>query len=160
MCLCYLHDIKVFSETFEDHITRVRTVLECIQEAGLVLNSEECLFGAREVEILGHLVSLNCDRQDPDKIKAVSNFPTPKNMHDVRSFLRLCSYFRRFIKGFYYQAEPLQLLLKGAVKFHCGPKEVEAFNNLKKDLFLIQYWEFTTKILLQKFTWMPLGMVL
>ncbi|GFS62253.1 retrovirus-related Pol polyprotein from transposon 17.6 [Trichonephila clavipes] len=103
-------------------------------EAGLKLNSKKCLFAAQEVKILGHLVSSNGVRPDPDKIKAVRNFPTPKNIHDIRSFLGLCSYFRRFIKGFCYLAEPLQSLLKSGVEFHWGPEEVEAFNSLKKAL--------------------------
>ncbi|GFU94789.1 retrovirus-related Pol polyprotein from transposon 17.6 [Trichonephila clavipes] len=127
-------DIIVFSETFEDHLIRLRLVLKCLQEAGLKLNSKKCLFAAQEVKILGHLVSSNGVRPDPDKIKAVRNFPTPKNIHDIRSFLGLCSYFRRFIKGFCYLAEPLQSLLKSGVEFHWGPEEVEAFNSLKKAL--------------------------
>ncbi|GFU62532.1 retrovirus-related Pol polyprotein from transposon 17.6 [Trichonephila clavipes] len=150
MCLCYLDDIIVFSETFEDHLIRLRLVLKCLQEAGLKLNSKKCLFAAQEVKILGHLVSSNGVRPDPDKIKAVRNFPTPKNIHDIRSFLGLCSYFRRFIKGFCYLAEPLQSLLKSGVEFHWGPEEVEAFNSLKKALTSIQYWGCTTKELLQK----------
>ncbi|GFW45498.1 retrovirus-related Pol polyprotein from transposon 17.6 [Trichonephila clavipes] len=134
MCLCYLDDIIVFSETFEDQLIRLRLVLKCLQEAGLKLNSKKCLIAAQEVKILGHLVSSNGVRPDPDKIKAVRNFPTPKNIHDIRSFLGLCSYFRRFIKGFCYLAEPLQSLLKSGVEFHWGPEEVEAFNSLKKAL--------------------------
>ncbi|GFX88036.1 retrovirus-related Pol polyprotein from transposon 297 [Trichonephila clavipes] len=125
MCLCYLDDIIVFSETFEDHLIRLRLVLKCLQEAGLKLNSKKCLFAAQEVKILGHLVSSNGVRPDPDKIKAVRNFPTPKNIHDIRSFLGLCSYFRRFIKGFCYLAEPLQSLLKSGVEFHWGPEECQ-----------------------------------
>ncbi|GFU49061.1 retrovirus-related Pol polyprotein from transposon 17.6 [Trichonephila clavipes] len=105
-----------------------------VLEAGLKLNSKKCLFAAQEVKILGHHVSSNGVRPDPDKIKAVRNFPTPKNIHDIRSFLGLCSYFRRFIKGFCYLAEPLQSLLKSGVEFHWGPEEVEAFNSLKKAL--------------------------
>ncbi|GFS56381.1 retrovirus-related Pol polyprotein from transposon 17.6 [Trichonephila clavipes] len=134
MCLCYLDDIIVFSETFEDHLIRLRLVLKCLQEAGLKLNSMKCLFAAQEVKILGHLVSSNGVRPDPDKIKAVRNFPTPKNIHDIRSFLGFCSYFRRFIKGFCYLAEPLQSLLKSGVEFYWGPEEVEAFHSLKKAL--------------------------
>ncbi|GFT82734.1 retrovirus-related Pol polyprotein from transposon 17.6 [Trichonephila clavipes] len=139
MCLANVYfflddDIIVFSETVEDHLIRLRLVLKCLQEAGLKLNSKKCLFAAQEVKILGHLVSSNGVRPDPDKIKAVRNFPTPKNIHDIRSFLGLCSYFRRFIKGFCYLAEPLQSLLKSGVEFHWGPEEVEAFNSLKKAL--------------------------
>ncbi|GFT99791.1 retrovirus-related Pol polyprotein from transposon 17.6 [Trichonephila clavipes] len=105
-----------------------------VLEAGLKLNSKKCRFAAQEVKILGHLVSSNGVRPDPDKIKAVRNFPTPKNIHDIRRFLGLCSYFRRFIKGFCYLAEPLQSLLKSGVEFHWGPEEVEAFHSLKKVL--------------------------
>ncbi|GFW59853.1 uncharacterized protein K02A2.6 [Trichonephila clavipes] len=70
LCLCYLDDIIVFSETFEDHLIRLRLVLKCLQEAGLKLNSKKCLFATQEVKILGHLVSSNGVRPDPDKIKA------------------------------------------------------------------------------------------
>ncbi|GFT81105.1 hypothetical protein TNCV_1649511 [Trichonephila clavipes] len=65
-----LYDIIVFSETFEDHLIRLRLVLKCLQEAGLKLNSKKCIFAAQEVKILGHLVSSNGVRPDPDKIKA------------------------------------------------------------------------------------------
>ncbi|GFT50535.1 retrovirus-related Pol polyprotein from transposon 17.6 [Trichonephila clavipes] len=160
MCLCYLDDIIVFSETFEDHLIRLRLVLKCLQEVGLKLNSKKCLFAAQEVKILGHLVSSNGVRPDPDKIKAVRNFPTPKNIHDIRSFLGLSSYFRRFIKGFCYLAEPLQSLLKSGVEFHWDPEEVEAFNSLKKALTSDpQYWGCTTKELLQKSILMQAGTV-
>ncbi|GFS60062.1 transposon Ty3-I Gag-Pol polyprotein [Trichonephila clavipes] len=77
-----------------------------VLEAGLKLNSKKCLFAAQEVKILGHLVSSNGVRPDPDKIKS-----------------RFC-----------YLAEPLQSLLKSGVEFHWGPEEVEAFNSLKKAL--------------------------
>ncbi|GFU29516.1 retrovirus-related Pol polyprotein from transposon 297 [Trichonephila clavipes] len=142
MCLCYLDDIIVFSETFEDHLIRLRLVLKCLQEAGLKLNSKKCLFAAQEVKILGHLVSSNGVRPDPDKIKAVK-FSHSKNIHDIRSFLGLCSYFRRFIKGFCYLAEPLQSLLKSRVEFHWGPEEVD-LTVLRKHYFG-SYWGCTTK---------------
>ncbi|GFX86359.1 retrovirus-related Pol polyprotein from transposon 17.6 [Trichonephila clavipes] len=87
-----------------------------------------------KVKILGHLVSSNGVHADPDKAKAVRNFPTPKNIHDIRSFLGLRSYLRRFIKGFCHLAEHLQSLLKSGVEFHWGPEEVEAFNSLEKAL--------------------------
>ncbi|GFU20887.1 retrovirus-related Pol polyprotein from transposon 297 [Trichonephila clavipes] len=136
MCLCYLDDIIVFSETFEDHLIRLRLVLKCLQEAGLKLNSKKCLFAAQEVKILGHLVSSNGVRRSRQN-KSRKKFSTPKNIHDIRSFLGLCSYFRRFIKGFCYLAEPLQSLLKSGVEFHWGPEEVEAFNSLRKHLLRI-----------------------
>lgn len=83
MCLCYLDDIVVHSKTFDDHLERLLTVLQCIQDAGLILNSRKCRFGAQEIKILGHLISSDGVRPDPDKIKAVNDFPVPRNIHDV-----------------------------------------------------------------------------
>ncbi|GFU88079.1 transposon Ty3-I Gag-Pol polyprotein [Trichonephila clavipes] len=70
-----------------------------VLEAGLKLNSKKFLFASQEVKILGHLVSSNGVRSDPDKVKAVRNFPTPKNIHDMRSFLGLCSFSEDLLKG-------------------------------------------------------------
>ncbi|GFV24221.1 retrovirus-related Pol polyprotein from transposon 297 [Trichonephila clavipes] len=99
MCLCYLDDIIVFSETFEDHLIRLRLVLKCLQEAGLKLISK-CLFAAQEVKILGHLVSSNGVLPDPYKIKAVRNFPTPKNIHDIYEvFLAFVHTLEDLLKG-------------------------------------------------------------
>ena len=134
MCLCYLDDIIVFSQTFENHLQRLKTVLKCIQEAGLVLNNRKCVFGVRQITILGHVVSEAVIKPDPEKVKAVEKFPVPKNIHDVRSFLGLCSYYRRFIKNFCDRAQPLQELLKGDSKFAWGLEQVKSFENLKAAL--------------------------
>ncbi|GFR25750.1 retrovirus-related Pol polyprotein from transposon gypsy [Trichonephila clavata] len=107
------NDIIVFSLTFNDHLRRLHCVLSCIQDAGLVLNPRKCYFGATEIKVLGHLVSGKGVKPDPDKLEAVNSFPTPKKIQDVRSFLGLCSYYRRFIKNFCFRAKPLQQLLKG-----------------------------------------------
>ncbi|GFQ96992.1 hypothetical protein TNCT_627931 [Trichonephila clavata] len=113
MCLCYLDDIIVISETFNDHLQHLRSVLKCIQDAGLILNPKKCMFGNRQIKILGHLVSEEGIMPDPEKIRAVQNFPIPKNIRDVRSFLGLCSYYRRFIKDFCLKSQPLNLSLHG-----------------------------------------------
>ncbi|KAG8172637.1 hypothetical protein JTE90_015578 [Oedothorax gibbosus] len=86
MCLCYLDDIVVFSHTFQDtfHLRRLHCVLSCISKAGLILNQKKCLFGAKEIKVLGHLVSGQGVKSDPEKVKAVHNFPTPQSVKDVR----------------------------------------------------------------------------
>ncbi|GBO40120.1 Retrovirus-related Pol polyprotein from transposon 17.6 [Araneus ventricosus] len=134
MCLCYLDDIVVFSQTFPEHLERLCCVLRCIQEAGLIRISKKCLLGAKEIKILGHLVSVEGIKIDPDKIKAVQNFPTPKNIQDVKSFLGLCSYYCRFIKDFCHRARPLQVLLKNNYKFMWAELQEEAFGDLKSAL--------------------------
>ncbi|GFQ98078.1 retrovirus-related Pol polyprotein from transposon gypsy [Trichonephila clavata] len=128
------NDIIVFSLTFNDHLRRLHCVLSCIQDAGLVLNPRKCYFGATEIKVLGHLVSGKGVKPDPDKLEAVNSFPTPKKIHDVRSFLGLCSYYRRFIKNFCFRAKPLQQLLKGDSKFHWEKAQEDSFRDLKSAL--------------------------
>ncbi|GFR18812.1 retrovirus-related Pol polyprotein from transposon 17.6 [Trichonephila clavata] len=133
MCLCYLDDIIVFSEIFDDRLQRLRSVLKCIRDAGLILNPK-CVFCSRQIKILGHLVSEEGIMPDPEKARAVQNFPVPKNIRDVRSFLGLCSYYRRFIKDFCLKAQPLQELLKNGSKFTWGSDQNESFEKLKRAL--------------------------
>ncbi|GFU58500.1 retrovirus-related Pol polyprotein from transposon 297 [Trichonephila clavipes] len=134
MCLCYLDDIIVFSETFNDHLQRLRRVLKCIQDAGLVLNFKKCVFGSRQINIFWNLVSEEGIMPNPGKVRAVQNFPAPKNICDIRSFLGLCSYYRQFIKNFCLKARPLQELLKSDSNFTWGSNQKESFERLKTAL--------------------------
>ncbi|GFR06175.1 retrovirus-related Pol polyprotein from transposon 17.6 [Trichonephila clavata] len=134
MCLCYLDNIIVFSETFNDHLQCLWSVLKCTQDAGPILNPKKCVFGSRQIKILGHLVSEEGIMPDPEKARAVQNLPVPKNMSDVRSFLGLCSYHRRFIKDFCLKAQPLKELLKNDSKFTWGSDQNESYKKLKRAL--------------------------
>ncbi|GBL81634.1 Retrovirus-related Pol polyprotein from transposon 297, partial [Araneus ventricosus] len=132
ICLCYLDDIIVYAPNFQEHKRRLRKVLKCIQEAGLTLNSNKCSFGKKKLTILGHLVDEHGIYPDPQKTAAVTKFPVPENVSDVRSFLGLCSYYRRFIKNFADIAKPLHDLLKKNAKFSWGTPQKESFLTLKK----------------------------
>ncbi|GFV68096.1 retrovirus-related Pol polyprotein from transposon gypsy [Trichonephila clavipes] len=132
--LCYLDDIIVFSETFDDHLQRLRSVLKCIQDAGLVLNPKKCMFGSWQIKILGHLVSEEGIMPDPEKVRAIQNFPVPNNIRDFRSFLGLCSYYRRFIKDFCLKAQSLHELLDNDSKFTWGSYQNEFLEKLKTAL--------------------------
>ena len=96
----YLDDILIFSKTPEEHITHVETVVNKIKEHGSFLKLSKCEFFQTTNKYLGHLI--NCDgiMPDPKKLSAVKDWPTPKSILDVRSFLGLANYFRRYVKNF------------------------------------------------------------
>ncbi|UYV63051.1 hypothetical protein LAZ67_2002979 [Cordylochernes scorpioides] len=134
ICLCYLDDMVVYGPSFEEHLKRLKVVLECLQQSGLNVNHEKCLFGSRQLKILGHVVNENGIHPDPEKVEAILKFPSPKSIPDIRSLLELCSYYRRFVENFSHKAKPLNDLLKNDVKF-CWNKENEnAFKILKEAL--------------------------
>ncbi|GBM68120.1 Transposon Ty3-I Gag-Pol polyprotein [Araneus ventricosus] len=130
-CLCYLDDVIVYAATFEEHLRRLRMVLQCIQTAGLTLNHEKCFFGQSRLKILGHLVDKDGIHPDPGKVEAIQEFPTPKSISQVRSFLGICSYYRRFVHKFADIARPLHELLKQDVKFEWKDDHQLAFARLK-----------------------------
>uniref|UniRef100_L7LV95 RNA-directed DNA polymerase n=1 Tax=Rhipicephalus pulchellus TaxID=72859 RepID=L7LV95_RHIPC len=130
ICLCYLDDVIVFSPTFETHIERLSTILSVFRKAGLQLNSSKCHFGRRQLTVLGHLVDSSGVRPDPEKVRAVKDFPVPTCANDVRSFVGLCSYFRRFVRNFADIARPLTELLKKDATFVWGPEQASAFAEL------------------------------
>lgn len=129
-CLCYLDDVLVFAPTFETHLERLSAILDVFRKAGLQLNSSKCHFGRRQITVLGHLVDASGVRPDPEKIRAVTSFPVPQSAKDVRSFVGLCSYFRRFVKDFAAIAQPLTDLLKKGVPFSWGSTQAAAFSHL------------------------------
>lgn len=134
ICLCYLDDIVVFSSSFSDHLRRLTTVFDCLASAGLQLNKKKCHFCHRKIKVLGHIVSQEGISPDPDKINAVSNFPLPTDIKHLRSFLGLCSYFRRFVRNFAHIAAPLTSLLRKDAAFVWTDECDLAFRHLKKIL--------------------------
>jgi transposase InsO family protein/predicted aspartyl protease len=110
VCLAYLDDVIVFAPTIQEQFVRLRLVLSRFQEAGLKLKPSKCCLLQTSVAFLGHVVSAGVVSVDPKKVEDISNWPTPTNLTEVRSFIGLCSYYRRFVKDFGAIAAPLNSL--------------------------------------------------
>jgi hypothetical protein len=106
-------------------------VFQRFREARLKLNPEKCQLFRREVRYLGHIVSPKGISTDPEKLKAVQEWPTPQNEHDTRSFLGLCTYYRRFISGFSDITTPLIKLTEHRRYFQWTSEAQAAFQHLQ-----------------------------
>ena len=126
ICLCYLDDIIIFSNNIGEHCERFR-------QHNLRLNLSKCSFAARTVHYLGHLISEHGVCPLPSKVAAIKQIPVPKSVKNVRSFLGLSGYYRRFIKNYTIISTPLTKLTTNASskQFLWTPECDVAFKTLK-----------------------------
>ena len=130
----YLDDCIIFSKAPEEHIGRLQQVFHRFCEANLKFNRTKCAFFRTKVPFLGHVISENGLEADPEKVKAVQNLPVPQNQTDVKSFLGLCSYYRRYMKNFAMIAQPLHKASETKSSFTSTEATQQAFESLKKHL--------------------------
>ena len=133
-CLIYLDDVIVYSSTFDDHLERLKRVFQRLQQAGLRLKPEKCHFVQSEVHYLGHIVSRKGIQPDPRKVNAVQKFPRPHTVKELRIFLGLTNYYRRFVKDYARLAEPLHRLTRKATPFKWTESCEMAFESLRQHL--------------------------
>ena len=114
--LVYLDDILVYSKTEDGHYELLERVLQRLKDAGLKAKVSKCHFFKEELNYLGHVVSKYGIKPDSSKVEVIRNWPVPRSIHDVRSFLGLANYFRKFIQGYALLVRPLTDLLKGLDK--------------------------------------------
>ncbi|KAI3514654.1 hypothetical protein L1887_13250 [Cichorium endivia] len=132
--IVFIDDILIYSKSEAEHKEHLKMVLETLKREKLYAKLSKCEFWIGEVQFLGHVVNKDGIKVDPAKIEAVMNWEKPKNPTEIRSFLGLAGYYRRFIEGFSKIACPLTLLTKKNEKFVWTDKQEEAFELLKKKL--------------------------
>ncbi|GFT65384.1 retrovirus-related Pol polyprotein from transposon opus [Nephila pilipes] len=133
-CLIYLDDIIIVGRDFEEQLNNLRMVLEKLKQANLKLNLAKCNLFRREVSYFGHIISAEGVRTDPRRVAAVKEWSQPRNVHELRSFLGLCTYYRRFVKGFSLIARRLHRLTEHKWPFVWSEDCEVAFNSLKEAL--------------------------
>jgi len=141
----YLDDIIVISTTLKEHITRLREVFDRLRKFNLQLQPPKCEFLRNEVNYLGHVITENGVKPDPKKIECLVNYPIPINAKEVKSFLGLVGYYRKFIKDFSKKAKPLTNLLKQNQPFIWSDNCQDSFIFFKNILInepLLQYPDF------------------
>lgn len=134
ICLIYLDDIIVYSQNFPQHLQHLAEVFKRFRSAGLKLKPSKCHLACSSVTFLGHRVSSNGVEPDPANTEKVTNWPVPQSATQVRAFLGLCSYYRRFIQDFAHIADPLHRLTHKGVPFIWSNEAEEAFLVLKQAL--------------------------
>lgn len=148
----YLDDIVIFSKTAEEHMKHVTIVLTIIANAHLKIKMKKCFFFQEKVELLGHFISATGIEVDPAKVEKVKNAPVPTDKTQLRSFLGLCSYYRRFVKGFASIAAPLHAVTTPKGNFTWTDEMQRAFEDLKNRLCsppIIAFPDFDTPFIVE-----------
>ena len=115
--LVFLDDILVYSKNEEEHEEHLRLILQLLREHQFYAKLGKCDFYKDRIQYLGHIISKEDISVDLDKIEAIKNWPTPKNVTEVRSFIRLAGYYRRFIKIFSKVAHAITYLQRKGINF-------------------------------------------
>ncbi|KAI3510702.1 hypothetical protein L1887_17835 [Cichorium endivia] len=132
--IVFIDDILIYSQTKEEHSQYLRIILELLRQEKLYAKFSKCEFWIREVQFLGHVVNSKGIHVDPSKIDAIKNWETPKTPTEIRQFLGLAGYYRRFIENFSKIAKPLSTLTQKDKKFVWEDQQETAFQRLKQML--------------------------
>lgn len=152
ICLVYLDDVIIFSTSLQEHMNSIKLIFNRLKEANLKVQLDKSEFLKRETEFLGHIVTPNGIKTNPKKVECVKNFPIPKNTKQIKQFLGLTGYYRKFIKDYSLIAKPMTRYLKKDTKINVSDPEYEkSFNTLKTLLIhdpILAYPDFTKQFTL------------
>ena len=136
----YFDDVFVHSKRTKDisdvevHRKHLVAVLTIMRKHKLYANLKKCIFGSAEIPVLGCFVGRNGVRADPEKVKAVVDWPTPKSVKDLRQWLGLANYLHRYLQNYAEVAHPLSDLLRKDTEWCWKPQHQSAFDTLKQNL--------------------------
>ena len=130
-CFVYIDDVLVCSKTLDEYLTHLIEVFRRLRKANLRLKLKKCMFLRPKVQYLGHVISREGVSPDPEKVETVKNYPVPTNPTEVRQFVGLASYYRRFMKDFAEIAKPLYSLTCKDMTFEWSRACHDAFEALK-----------------------------
>ena len=129
--VAYLDDILIFSKNATDHSKHVRVVLETLRKHSLYAKATKCIFHASSVDFLGYIVGIDGLAMDPGKVKTILDWPKPKTVKAVQSFLGFANFYRRFIRDYSKVVSPLTALTKKDATFEWTSKADSSFESLK-----------------------------
>jgi len=132
--IVFFDDILVFSSSFEDHLVHLRQVLELLARDKWQVKLSKCKFAQQSIAYLGHVISAAGVATDPKKVQSFRNWPVPTDLKQLRSFLGLAGYYRKFVRHFTVLARPLTDLLKKGSLFVWTPTHTTAFTTLQQAL--------------------------
>ncbi|UYV69327.1 K02A2.6-like, partial [Cordylochernes scorpioides] len=130
----YQDDILIYSSTFKDHIELMKKIFDKLKENNIKLKLKKCSFAKQEIRYLGHIIGHNKIKPDPEKTKVINEFPQPKTVKQVRQFLGLAGYYRKFIPKFSEIADPLTSLTRKNKLFKWTTEVNKSFQELKSHL--------------------------
>ena len=127
----FIEDILIYSKSKEEHKEHLKMVLQELREHQIFAKFSKCDFFKDKIQYLGHVVTKEGISVDPENIKAIEDWPVPKDVTDVRSFMGITGYYRRFIEGFSRISNPITSLQKKGKKFDWNQKCEDSFKKLK-----------------------------
>ncbi|XP_036346242.1 uncharacterized protein LOC118755515 [Rhagoletis pomonella] len=148
----YLDDIIVISATLQEHVQHLSEVFRRLRQANLRINSEKCEFFKKQLKYLGHVVIEKGIHTDPENVAAIKELTPPTNIRELRRFLRINSWYRRFVPDFSKVAHALTSMLKTGHKWKWNDEQQTAFEALKNALTeapVLAFPDFTQKFTLQ-----------